>query len=42
VGESAEGSTNIIFLATDTPIPEKVQKEIEALPLVENIKLVEL
>lgn len=42
VGESAEGSTNIVFLATDTPIPEDVLKEIEALPLVESIKLVEL
>ena len=42
VGESAEGSTNIVFLATDTPIPENVLKEIEALPLVKSIKLVEL
>ncbi|MBW2513333.1 MAG: phosphoglycerate dehydrogenase [Deltaproteobacteria bacterium] len=42
VGESAEGSTNIVFLATDTPIPEDVLKEIETLPLVESIKLVEL
>ena len=42
VGESSEGSTNIVFLATDTPIPEDVLKEIEVLPLVESIKLVEL
>ena len=42
VGESAEGSINIVFLATDTPIPENVLKEIEALPLVKSINLVEL
>lgn len=42
VGESSEGSTNIVFLATDTPIPEDVMIEIEALPMVENIKLVDL
>jgi len=42
VGESSEGNTNIVFLATDTPIPEDVLKDIEVLPLVECIKLVEL
>ena len=42
VGESSEGSANIVFLATDTPITENVMLEIEALPLVESIKLVEL
>jgi len=42
VGESDEGNTNIVFLATDTPIPENVLKDIEVLPLVETIKLVEL
>jgi len=42
VGESSEGNTNIVFLSTDTPIPENVMKDIEALPLVECIKLVEL
>ena len=42
VGVSAEGNTNVVFLATDLPIPENVLKEIEALPLVESIKLVEL
>lgn len=42
VGESGEGNTNIVFLATDTPIPDDVLTEIEALPLVESIKLVEL
>ena len=42
VGESDAGNTNIVFLATDTPIPEDVMQEISALPLVESIKLVEL
>jgi D-3-phosphoglycerate dehydrogenase / 2-oxoglutarate reductase len=42
VGESAEGGINIVFLATDIQIPDNVLKEIEALPLVESIKLVDL
>ncbi len=42
VGESSEGSTNIVFLATDTPISEEVRLEIDALPMVESIQLVEL
>ncbi|MDX2447975.1 MAG: phosphoglycerate dehydrogenase [Desulfobacterales bacterium] len=42
VGESAEGDINIVFLATDTPIPDDVLKDMEVLPLVECIKIVEL
>ena len=42
VGESDQGNTNIVFLATDTAIPEGVLREIETLPLVECINLVEL
>ncbi|MCG6911143.1 MAG: phosphoglycerate dehydrogenase [Deltaproteobacteria bacterium] len=42
VGVCEEASTNIIFLSTDTPIPDDILDEIEALPLVESIKLVEL
>jgi len=42
VGVSDEREVNIVFLSTDTPIPDEILAEIEALPLVESIKLVEL
>jgi D-3-phosphoglycerate dehydrogenase len=42
VGVSGERATNIVFLSTDTPIPDEIVAEVEALPLVESIKLVEL
>ena len=42
VGVSEERATNIVFLSTDTPIPDDVVDEIEALPLVDSIKFVEL
>jgi D-3-phosphoglycerate dehydrogenase len=42
VGVSDEGNTNIVFLATDTPISDEVLKELVELPLVESVKLVEL
>ena len=42
VGVSDEGNSNIVFLATDTPIPDDVLKEMVELPLVESVKLVEL
>ena len=42
VGVSDEREVNIVFLSTDTPIPDEILGEIEALPLVESIKLVEL
>jgi hypothetical protein len=42
VGVSDERAVNIVFLSTDTPIPDEILSEVEALPLVESIKLVEL
>ncbi|MEK6195881.1 MAG: ACT domain-containing protein, partial [Deltaproteobacteria bacterium] len=42
VGVSGERATNIVFLSTDTPIPDEIVAEVEALPLVDSIKLVEL
>jgi len=42
VGVSDEKTTNIVFLSTDTPIPDDIVAEVEALPLVDSIKLVEL
>jgi D-3-phosphoglycerate dehydrogenase len=42
VGVSDEGNTNIVFLATDTPISDEAAKELLELPLVESVKLVEL
>jgi len=42
VGVSDEREVNIVFLSTDTPIPDEILAEIEALPLVDSIKLVEL
>jgi len=42
VGVSDEKATNIVFLSTDTPIPDEIVAEVEALPLVDSIQLVEL
>ncbi|MEN8245478.1 MAG: phosphoglycerate dehydrogenase [Thermodesulfobacteriota bacterium] len=42
VGVSDEKATNIVFLSTDTPIPDEIVGEVEALPLVDSIQLVEL
>lgn len=42
VGVSDEKATNIVFLSTDTPIPDEIVAETEALPLVDSIQLVEL
>ncbi len=42
VGQEEEGENNIIFLRTDTPIPDAVVEEIRALPLVNTIVPVEL
>jgi D-3-phosphoglycerate dehydrogenase len=42
VGLSDEGNSNIVFLATDTPISGDALKELVELPLVESVKLVEL
>jgi D-3-phosphoglycerate dehydrogenase len=42
VGVSDEGNSNIVFLSTDTAIPDGVLEEMLELPLVESVKLVEL
>ena len=42
VGVSDEGNSNIVFLATDTPISDDVLTELLGLPLVESVKLIEL
>ena len=42
VGVSDEKATNIVFLSTDTPIPDEIVAEVEALSLVDSIQLVEL
>jgi D-3-phosphoglycerate dehydrogenase len=42
VGVSAEGNTNIVFLATDTPISDDILEELLQLPLVQSVRLVEL
>lgn len=42
VGQEEEGDRNIIFFATDTPIPEHVSDKLRALPLVKTVTLLEL
>lgn len=42
VGREEEGARNIIFLRTDTPVPQEVVKEVEALELVINMSTFEL
>ncbi|MFA5905456.1 MAG: phosphoglycerate dehydrogenase [Desulfobacula sp.] len=42
VGREDDGDRNIIFLSTDTPVPQEVIKEIEALPLVVNMTTFDL
>jgi len=42
VGVSDQGNTNIVFLASDTPISDNILNELVELPLVESVKLVEL
>jgi D-3-phosphoglycerate dehydrogenase len=37
VGQEEEGNHNIIFLSTDTRIPENVLQELRALPLVKTV-----
>jgi D-3-phosphoglycerate dehydrogenase len=37
VGQEEEGNHNIIFLNTDTQIPEAVLEELRALPLVKSV-----
>ena len=42
VGQDEEGQNNIIFLRTDTPIPDSVVAELLALPLVREVTPLEL
>lgn len=42
VGQDIDGERNIIFLKTDTPIPDNVLEEIRALPLVKTAVTLEL
>ena len=42
VGQEEEGDRNIIFLATDTPIPETVLKELRGLRTVRSVTPLEL
>ncbi|OQY58027.1 MAG: phosphoglycerate dehydrogenase [Desulfobacteraceae bacterium 4572_88] len=42
VGQEEEGDNNIIFLRTDTPIPENVVEELRTLPLVKTVLPLEL
>lgn len=42
VGQEEEGDNNIIFLRTDTPIPDDVVEELRALPLVKTVLPLEL
>jgi D-3-phosphoglycerate dehydrogenase len=42
VGQEDEGDRNIIFLRTDTPIPEDVVEKLRALPLVNKVIPLEL
>ena len=42
VGREEDGQRNIIFLRTDTPVPQDVVEKIESLPLVVTMKTFEL
>ena len=42
VGQEKEGDRNIIFLRTDTPIPDNVIEDLRALPLVKSVIPLEL
>jgi D-3-phosphoglycerate dehydrogenase len=41
VGQEEDGERNIIFLSTDTPIPDAVRDELHALPLVKAVTLLD-
>lgn len=41
VGQDEDGVNNIIFLKTDTPIPNNVLKELRDLPMVDTVTLLE-
>jgi D-3-phosphoglycerate dehydrogenase len=42
VGQEEDGERNIIFLRTDTSIPQPVLKKLEALPMVKTVIPLEL
>lgn len=42
VGQDQDGENNIIFLRTDTSIPDQVLKELRALPLINTVTPLEL
>lgn len=42
VGQEEEGNRNIIFLRTDTPIPDTVVEQLRALPLIKRVTPLEL
>ncbi len=42
VGQEEEGDRNIIYLQTDTPIPDDVVEKLRALPLVNSVTTLEL
>ena len=42
VGQDQDGENNIIFLRTDTSIPDPVLEELRALPLVNTVTPLEL
>jgi D-3-phosphoglycerate dehydrogenase len=42
VGEEAERDTSIIYIRTDTPIPDEVVEEMRALPLINTVIPLEL
>ena len=41
VGQEEDGERNIIFLSTDTPIPDAVRDELYTLPLVKEVTLLD-
>lgn len=42
VGQEEEGNHNIVFLRTDTPIPENVLEELRHLPMIKSVIPLEL
>jgi D-3-phosphoglycerate dehydrogenase len=42
VGQDQDGENNIIFLRTDTSIPDHVLEELRALPLINTVTPLEL
>jgi D-3-phosphoglycerate dehydrogenase len=41
VGQEEDGERSVIFLSTDTPIPDAVRDELNALPLIKTVTLLE-